>query len=97
MRRRGPPKATAVGASRESYASSENHKRTPQEVIIQGMPDWPFQLDRTESQLLDHYIRRFCRVYPIFAGPTTPFLQIIIPLCMQSCVVLDAALALSGV
>ncbi|RFU28666.1 hypothetical protein B7463_g7684, partial [Scytalidium lignicola] len=58
---------------------------------------WSFKLDITESQLLDHYIHRFSRTYPTFSDPTNPFLRIFLPLSMQSRVVLDSLLALSGV
>ncbi|KAL3963604.1 hypothetical protein ACCO45_000608 [Purpureocillium lilacinum] len=47
--------------------------------------------------LLDHYIQRFSRTYPAFSGPTNPFLRVILPLSMQSRVVLDSLLALGGV
>lgn len=58
---------------------------------------WPFDLDATESLLLDHYIQRFSRTYPTFSGPTNPFLRVILPLALQSRVVLDSLLALGGV
>ncbi|GJN68193.1 hypothetical protein PLICBS_002236 [Purpureocillium lilacinum] len=62
-----------------------------------GISQWPFELDATESMLLDHYIQRFSRTYPAFSGPTNPFLRVILPLSMQSRVVLDSLLALGGV
>ena len=58
---------------------------------------WPHALDPSESTLLNHYIQRFSRTYPTFSGPTNPFLQVVVPLALQSRTVLDALLALGGV
>jgi len=49
-----------------------------------------------ESFLLDHYIRRFSRIYPTFSGPSNPFLSILLPLATQHHAVMSAVLALSG-
>lgn len=56
----------------------------------------PANLTGNESILLDHYIQRFSRTYPTCSEPTNPFLSILLPLAMESSVVLDALLALSG-
>jgi hypothetical protein len=61
------------------------------------MSAWPFELNATESVLLDRYIQRFSKTYPAFSGPTNPFLTVLLPLAMQSRVVLDSLLALSAV
>ncbi|KAL3490410.1 fungal-specific transcription factor domain-containing protein [Aspergillus germanicus] len=67
------------------------------ELSLLTLPVWPFELDATESFLLDHYIQRFSKTYPIFTGPESPFLTVILPLSTRSRVVLDSLLALSGV
>lgn len=66
-------------------------------IGLRRISEWPYDLDQTEYQLLSHYAQRFSRIYPAFAGPTNPFLQIFLPLSMQSRPVLDALLALSSV
>lgn len=66
-------------------------------TVARQISPWPFQLSRNESQVLDHYIQRFSRTYPTFSGPNNPFLRILLPLSMQSRVVLDSLLALSAV
>lgn len=58
---------------------------------------WTFDLGATDSFLLNRYIQRFSRTYPAFSGPTNPFLSILLPLSVQSHVVLDCLLALSAV
>lgn len=72
-------------------------KTTAGPLVPHGVPTWPFELSTSESHLLDHYIQRFSRTYPTFSAPTNPFLRILIPLSMQSRVVLDSLLALSAV
>ncbi|KAI9373539.1 fungal-specific transcription factor domain-containing protein [Aspergillus egyptiacus] len=65
--------------------------------IIGGLPTWPFELDATETLLLDHYIQKFSKTYPTFSAPTNPFLTVLLPLSTQNRVVLDALLSLSAV
>ncbi|KAL2863191.1 Zn(II)2Cys6 transcription factor [Aspergillus lucknowensis] len=66
-------------------------------LIRRSLSEWPFELERDEFLLLDHYIQRFSKTYPTFSGPTNPFLTVILPLSTKSRVVLDSLLALSGV
>lgn len=107
MRRRGPAKNATVGAN---AVETQNTVRKAQinriwqraasgwEAIgLRRISEWPYDLDQTEYQLLSHYAQRFSRIYPAFAGPANPFLQIFLPLSMQSRPVLDALLALSSV
>ena len=56
----------------------------------------PTKLTGNESILMDHYTRRFSRTYPTCSEPANPFLSVLFPLAMESGVVLDALLALSG-
>jgi hypothetical protein len=67
------------------------------ELSLFTLPVWPFELDATESVLLDHYIQRFSKTYPTFSGPDSPFLTVLLPLSTRSRVVLSSLLALSGV
>ncbi|KAL5342869.1 fungal-specific transcription factor domain-containing protein [Aspergillus crustosus] len=83
------------GRARNLGSNSPQYK--PHSLGICGLSTWPYELDPTESLLLDHYIQRFSRTYPTFSGPTSPFLTVFIPLSTRSRVVLDALLALSGV
>ncbi|KAL4970929.1 transcription factor domain-containing protein [Aspergillus stella-maris] len=75
-------------------ALQPNH---PHGTLFRNLSTWPFDLDTTESLLLENYIERFSQTYPTFSGPTNPFLTVFLPLSIQSRVVLDALLALSGV
>lgn len=56
----------------------------------------PHSLDSVESILLEHYIGCFSRTYPTFCGPTNPFLSVLLPIAMQSRMVLDSLLTVSG-
>ncbi|OJI99326.1 hypothetical protein ASPVEDRAFT_508488 [Aspergillus versicolor CBS 583.65] len=87
MRRRGPGKALAMNSPHGVALTSR----------ISGLSAWPFELNATESVLLDRYIQRFSNTYPAFSGPTNPFLTVLLPLAMQCRVVLDSLLALSAV
>lgn len=87
MRRRGPGKALAVNSPHSVTLTNG----------VYGLSAWPFELDATESVLLDRYIQRFSKTYPAFSGPTNPFLTVLLPLATQSRVVLDSLLALSAV
>lgn len=49
-----------------------------------------------EVVLLGRYVDLFSRTYPTCSGPTNPFVSVFLPLAMQSTVVLDSLLALSG-
>ncbi|CAM1508392.1 Fc.00g052400.m01.CDS01 [Cosmosporella sp. VM-42] len=82
----------------EAIACYQDRRSTKQAVTsLYRMSDRPFELDPTESLLLDRYIQRFSRTYPTCSGPANPFLRVFLPLSMQSRVVLDSVLALSGV
>lgn len=61
-----------------------------------SISQFPRPLGPTESIFLEHYILRFSRTYPTSSGPSNPFLSIFLPLAMQSDVVFDSLLALSG-
>ncbi|KAL1634855.1 hypothetical protein SLS58_010484 [Diplodia intermedia] len=56
----------------------------------------PHSLDSAESLLLEYYIGCFSRTYPTFSGPTNPFLSVLLPIAMQSRMVLDSLLTVSG-
>lgn len=109
MRRRGPTKSrafvknkspmsrTASSSFGSSHFDTVGSAMQREAIILRRISDWPFDLDQIEYQLLSHYAQRFSRIYPAFAGPTNPFLQVFLPLSMQSRPVLDALLALSSV
>ncbi|KAJ0415036.1 fungal-specific transcription factor domain-containing protein [Aspergillus carlsbadensis] len=92
-----PENIAESAASKMSFRprSVENPKSL--ELSLVTVSAWPFQLDATESALLDHYIQRFSNTYPTFSGPESPFLTVLLPLSTRSRVVLNSLLALSGV
>ncbi|KAL2783587.1 fungal-specific transcription factor domain-containing protein [Aspergillus keveii] len=79
----------------EDDARREAMRRRARGLPRRGI--WPFELDATESVLLDHYIQRFSKTYPTFSGPDSPFMTVLLPLSTRSRVVLNSLLALSGV
>ncbi|KAL4788940.1 fungal-specific transcription factor domain-containing protein [Aspergillus venezuelensis] len=88
MRRRGHAQMPTSRAVQPSH---------PHGTLFSNPSTWPFDLNATESLLLEHYIERFSKTYPTFSGPRNPFLTVFLPLSIQSQVVLDGLLALSGV
>ncbi|BCS19842.1 uncharacterized protein APUU_20274A [Aspergillus puulaauensis] len=96
MGRRGPgilKTSTETGKARTVNSLDS----VPLTNRISGLSTSPFELDATESVLLDRYVQRFSTTYPAFSGPTNPFLTVLLPLATQSRVVLDSLLALSAV
>lgn len=98
------PKSTGIHINTGSSTTEQQlenveaaYSAQPTSLRSVRISQWPFSLDSTESMLLDHYIQRFSRTYPAFSGPTNPFLRVILPLSLQSRVVLDSLLALGGV
>ena len=65
-------------------------------VQYQQLSAYPRSLDQTESLLLEQYVQRFSREYPTCSGPNNPFPSVLLPLAMESSVVLDSLLSLSG-
>lgn len=95
MRKRGP--GILKSSTATNTVLTNNRPNIASAKIIYGLSAWPFELDATESVLLDRYIQRFSKTYPAFSGPTNPFLTVLLPLATQSRVVMDSLLALSAV
>lgn len=107
MKRRGPKKSAASQSGTINPESPQQSliQRPSSQLSHPGLnrqlrlftqiPQWPFELDRVEAEILEHYIQRFSRTYPTCTGPTNPFIRVFIPLSMQNRTVLDALLALS--
>jgi hypothetical protein len=57
---------------------------------------WPQNLTVKQGLLFDRYIHRFSRMYPVFSGPSNPFLSIFLPMAMNNQAVLNGLLVVSG-
>lgn len=105
MKRRGPKKGAAESSQTDASQhclvqrpkQSDHPELDRQLRLYTQVPQWPFELDRVEAGLLEHYIQRFSKMYPTYSGPTNPFVRVFLPLSMQNRTVLDALLALSCV
>ncbi|OAL20811.1 hypothetical protein AYO22_08439 [Fonsecaea multimorphosa] len=86
-----------IAGSAETAHAIGIHDAQPQ-LLANSRLLWlhPGRFSPGRSYLWDQYLNRFCRTFPSYAGPQNPFLSVLVPMALQSNMLFEALIAMSG-